>query len=157
MAPCYAGETPTQGCNLVPAVGGNFTRQNLTGAPLSVAPRWTGVLGASYDHDLNATLKYGIAIDARYSGSYLSSAFGNPDSRQSRYVSLDASARIATIDDRFEVALIGKNLTNRFYVTGVVDGPSTGSGTGTPAGVHADQLGFGNIPRTVQIQFSTKF
>lgn len=157
LAPCYAGETPAQGCNLVPAVGGNFTRQNLTGAPLSVAPRWTGSLGVSYDRDLNDNLRYGIAVDARYSSSYLASAFGNPDSRQSRYVSLDASARIATADDRFEIALIGKNLTNRFYVTGNVDGPSTGGGTGTPAGIHADQLGFGNIPRTVQIQVSTRF
>jgi len=39
----------------------------------------------------------------------------------------------------------------------VVDGPSIGSGTATAAGVHADQLGFGNLPRTVQLQVSKSF
>ena len=39
----------------------------------------------------------------------------------------------------------------------MVDGPSTGSGTGTAAGVHADQPGFGNLPRTVQVQLSKSF
>ena len=134
------------------AVSGNFTRQILTGAQLSVAPRWVGTLGASYSTEVSRTLRAGASIDARYSSSYLASAFGNPDSRQSRYVSLDASVRLDTADQRWEVALVGKNLTNRFYVTGVVDGPSTGSGTGTAAGVHADQVGFGNLPRTILLQ-----
>jgi iron complex outermembrane recepter protein len=53
--------------------------------------------------------------------------------------------------------VVGKNLTNRFYVNGVVDGPETGSGTGTAAGIGADQLGFGNLPRTIQLQVSARF
>ena len=59
--------------------------------------------------------------------------------------------RITTIDERWELALIGKNLTNCFYVTGDVDGFTMANGSGTPAGIGADQLGFGNIPRTLQI------
>ena len=39
----------------------------------------------------------------------------------------------------------------------MVGGPSTESGTATAAGVHADQLGFGNLPRTVQLQLSKSF
>jgi len=152
-APCYAGETPAEGCNLeFNAVGGNFTRQSLTGKPLSMAPHWTGAFGATYSMPVGNGLRFGISADARYSSSYDASAFGNEDARQHSYVSLDASARISTDDDRWELALVGKNLTNHFYVTGVVDGPSTGSGTGTTAGVHADQLGFGTLPRTVQLQ-----
>jgi iron complex outermembrane receptor protein len=151
QAPCYAGETPTEGCNLV-FNGTNFTRQSLTGKSLSMAPHWTGSLGATYSTSMGRGLRFGISADARYSSSYNASAFGTEDARQKGYVSFDASARISTDNDRWEVALVGKNLTNHFYVTGVVDGPSTGSGTGTAAGVHADQLGFGTLPRTVQMQ-----
>lgn len=154
QAPCYAGQTQAEGCNVV--VGG-FTRQNLSGTTLSMAPEWTGTLGAGYERPVGGNLRFGISADARYSGSYLASGFGNPDSRQDKYVSLDASVRLGSEDDRWEVAVIGKNLTNHFYVTGVVDGPSTGTASGGVTGTHADQLGFATLPRTVQVQFTTKF
>ncbi|SFS09596.1 TonB-dependent receptor [Sphingomonas jatrophae] len=157
VAPCYAGQTPAEGCNLALAATGNFTRQDLGGAALSVAPEWTGTLGASYDTIVGDGFKIGGSVDARYSDSYIASAFDQPDSRQGSYVNLDASIRFGAEDDRWQLAVIGKNLTNRFYVTGVVDGPSTGGGTGTPAGLHADQLGFGTLPRTVMVQVSTRF
>jgi len=140
-----------------PGAGQTALFQDLAGKPLSVAPEWTGTLGASYDVPVGDSTKLGISADARYSDSYLASAFGNPDSKQKSYVSIDASIRFGDVDDRWQVALIGKNLTNRFYITGIVDGPSTGTGTGTAAGVHADQLGFATLPRTVQIQISGKF
>ncbi|KQM17341.1 TonB-dependent receptor [Novosphingobium sp. Leaf2] len=152
IAPCYAGETPAEGCNLV----GN-TRQDLTGAPLSVAPKWTGNLGVNYETAMGEAYKVGFNVDSKYSGSYLASGFGNPLSRQSRYVTLDAGLRFGAQDDNWQLAVIGKNLTNRFYVSGVVDGPSTGGGTGTAAGFKADQLGFGNLPRTVMVELSKKF
>jgi len=158
FAPCYAGQTVAQGCNLQfnPAINA-FTRQNLGGQTLSMAPEWAGTLGVSYERDLGSNLRFGASVDARYSDDYIASGFGQPDSRQNSYVNLDASVRIGSQDDRWEVAVLGKNLTNRFYVTGVVDGPSTGSGTGTPAGVHADQLGFATLPRTVQVQLTVRY
>ncbi|WP_221796641.1 TonB-dependent receptor [Aquisediminimonas sediminicola] len=146
-APCYAGESIAEGCS----VDGN-TRQNLSGKPLSVAPKWTGSFGVGYDTAVSDGLKAGINVDARYSASYLASAFNNADSKQKSYVSLDAGVRIGAEDDNWQLALIGKNLTNKFYVSGVVDGPSTGG-----VGLHADQLGFGNVPRTVQVQVTKRF
>ncbi len=158
LAPCYAGQTPAQGCSLAFNSAANaFTRQNLGGQPLSVAPDWTGAFGVSYDTSLDNGLKVGVNADVRYSDSYLVSGFGNPYSHQNAYATLDAGIRVGSEDDRWQVALIGKNLTNRQYINGGVDGPSTGSGTGTSAGVHADQLGFGALPRTVMVQLSTQF
>ncbi|WP_156680923.1 TonB-dependent receptor [Sphingomonas profundi] len=154
LAPCYAGQRPSEGCFPISATS---FRQNLNGAPLANAPEWTGTLGASYDKVVGNGFRFGASVDARYNSSYIASGFGNDDSRQNKYVNLDASIRFGTEDDRYEIALIGKNLTNRFYVTGVVDGPSTGSGTGTLAGVHADQLGFATLPRTVQVQATFRY
>ena len=153
-APCYAGQSQAEGCNVL--VGAAY-RQDLKGQPLSVAPKWTGTLGASYDMTLGNGMLFGINTDARYSASYLASGFGALDSRQSSYVTLDAGIRIGSEDERWQLALIGKNLTNRFYVTGAVDGPSTGGASGGLTSAHADQLGFGTLPRTVMLQATTKF
>lgn len=152
LAPCFAGQTPAEGCNL----GGN-SRQDLSGTQLSVAPKWTGNLGINYEVSIGSANKLGLNIDSKYSASYLASGFGNPLSRQSKYVTLDAGIRFGAEDNNWQLALIGKNLTNRFYVSGVVDGPSTGSGTGTPGGIKADQLGFGTLPRTVMVEVTKRF
>ena len=162
IGPCYAGESIAEGCGLQfdadqNGGAGGFTRQDLAGTTLSVAPRWTGVLGVSYELTLGSNLRLGGTLDARYSSSYLASAFGNTDSLQHRYVNLDASIRLARADERWEVAVVGKNLSDRAYVTGGIDGPSTGSGTGTATGIHADQAGFGNLPRTVQLQATFRY
>lgn len=158
LAPCYAGQTPAQGCSLAFDTSVNaYTRQNLNGKPLSVAPDWTGTFGVSYDMSVGNGLTFGVNADVRYSDSYLVSGFGNPYSHQNSYATLDAGIRLGADDGQWQVALIGKNLTNRQYISGGVDGPSTGSGTGTNAGVHADQLGFGALPRTVMVQLSTQF
>lgn len=155
VGPCYAGQTPAAGCDIVTPT---LPFQNLTGARLGLAPKITGVLGSRYEIPLGGNgVRVGTSIDARYSGSYLASSFNNPASRVGSYVNLDAGVRLMTQDDKYEFALVGKNLTNRFYVNGVVDGPSTGSGTGTAGGVPADQLGFGNLPRTLQFQVSARF
>jgi iron complex outermembrane receptor protein len=155
QAPCYAGQSVAEGCAITLPGGG--VRQNLGGKALSVAPQWTGTIGAAYDTALGNGMALGLNADLRYSASYLASGFGNPDSRQSRYATLDAGIRVGTEDERWQVALIGKNLTNRFYVTGVVDGPSTGGASGGATPAHADQLGFGTLPRTVMLQLTTKF
>lgn len=153
-APCYAGQTIAEGCTLI---GGISARQDLSGAPLSVAPEWTGTFGAAYDVPVGDTMELGLSFDARFSDNYLPSGFGNPLSEQDSYVTLDAGIRFGADDRNWQIAIIGKNLTNKFFVTGVVDGPSTGVGTGTAAGIKADQLGFGSLPRTVQVEFTKRF
>ena len=152
--PCYAGQTPTAGCTPISAIA---ARQDLTGTELSVAPDWTGNLGVAYDRDIGTDYKIGFNVDSKYSDSYNPSGFGNPLARQGSYVTLDAGVRFGAADDNWQIAVIGKNLTNEFYVTGVVDGPSTGGGTGTAGGFPADQLGFGNLPRTVQVEVTKRF
>lgn len=155
IGPCYAGQTPAQGCNIPTAT---LPFQNLGGVQLGMSPKITGTLGGRYSMPIGGN---GVHVDwmanARYNGSYNASSFNNPLARMGSYVSIDAGIRLFANSDRYEFAVVGKNLTNRFYVTGVVDGPSTGSGTGTAAGIPADQAGFGALPRTVQLQASARF
>ena len=155
LGPCYAGQTPAAGCSIT--VSAVDSRQDLSGAPLSVAPEWTGNLGVFYETDVSDNFRISFNGNVRYSDSYLASGFGNPLSKQDSYATLDAGFTFGAADRNWQLAVIGKNLTNEFYVTGVVDGPGTGSGTGTAAGVPADQLGFGTLPRTVMVEVTKRF
>ncbi|WP_439532154.1 TonB-dependent receptor [Polymorphobacter sp.] len=154
IAPCYTGQSIAAGCNTT-AFGG--LGQDLAGTPTSIAPKWTASLGASYDRPLGNDMTAGFSIDTRYSSDYLGSPFGNPFTRQPRYVSVDALLRVAKDDDSWQVALIGKNLTNQFWITGALDGSSTGFGTGTNNARVSDQRGFSNVPRTIQLQLSLRY
>jgi iron complex outermembrane recepter protein len=167
--PCYAGQTRTLGCNLVfvPATGGSIAfdpaihtvgnRQNLRGLATANAPDWSASLGLNYDTAVASNLNLGLSFDARYSDSYLATAFGNPNTLQQSYVTLDAAIRVGTEDKRWTLALIGKNLTNRWYATGGTDAPNTGAGTGGLTGTLADQIGFASLPRTVQAQITFRY
>lgn len=154
IAPCYGGQSIAAGCNTTfqGALG-----QDLSGKPTAVAPKWTGSLGVSYESELSAGTSLGFSLDSRYSSSYLASSFAHPLSGQPKYLSLDGSVRLKLDEDRYEIALIGKNLTNRFIVGGVVDAPNTGTGTGTNVATPADQVGFVSLPRTVQLQLTARF
>lgn len=152
--PCYGGQSAAAGCNVVTSDG--QLRQNLTGAALSVAPEWTGALGVNYDTDIGSDLMLGFNGNMRYSDGYNPSAFANPLAVQDSYVVFDAGLRFGAADGNWQLAVIGKNLTNKFYISGVVDGPSTPNAASTPGSL-ADQVGFGNLPRTVKVEFTKRF
>lgn len=150
VAPCYGGQSVAAGCNTTFQGAGG---QDLSGKATAVAPEWTGSLGFGYDTPVGNGMVFAVSADSRYSGSYLASSFAHPLSRQDAYVTIDATIRLKTEDDRYELALIGKNLTNRFIVGGVVDAPNTPA----VAGKVADQMGFASLPRTVQVQGTVRF
>jgi outer membrane receptor protein involved in Fe transport len=161
-APCFGGQSIAEGCNRnadgTPiADGGVGVAQDLDGVPLGMAPHWTGSLGVSYETPVSHDLKAGFNIDGRYSSSYLVSGFGEYFSRNPSYALLDIGVHIGAQDDNWTFAIIGKNLTDRQYINGGVDGPLTGSGTGTANAVHADLMGFGAMPRTVQLEITKYF
>lgn len=171
-APCYDGQTPGQGCNLVrftnPAsnllgvrpctVGAEVCNaQNLSGAPTALAPRWTMSLQADYDIPFQNGLVAGFSGAVHYSGSYKLNAIDIPVDTQPGYATFDATVRVGAEDDRWQVALIGKNLTNTYVLYGAYDAPSSGGGTGTVAGKPGDQVGFPGNPRTIEMQVTLRY
>lgn len=155
-APCYAGQTPAMGClAATPAI--NYIHQNLKGVRTQLAPEWAGTFGLDYETKVGANLKAGFSTNLRYSDAYLVSPFGNPVDVQKSFATIDGSIRLGAANDRWQIALIGKNLTNRYVLNAAQDAPSTGSGTGTAAGVPADQYGFPAPPRTVALQITVRY
>jgi outer membrane receptor protein involved in Fe transport len=156
IGPCYSGQSVQNGCPL-PTGPGGFPQQDLSGAPTSVAPKWTATLGGYYERPLTGSLDIGLGADARFSSDYLASPLGNQLSRVGSYTTMEASVRVKTQDKKWEAALLGKNLTNRQYYLGAQDAPATGSGTGTVNGISADQSGYGTLPRQLSIEATYRF
>ncbi|MBI1179703.1 MAG: TonB-dependent receptor [Alphaproteobacteria bacterium] len=154
IAPCYGGQPISEGCTTVFQDGPG---QNLSGQPTAVAPKWTASLGGNYDIDLGPDWVLSLSANARYSSAYFGSSFAAPLSRQPAYVNLDAAIRVRSHDDRWEFAVIGRNLTNHFYFGGTQDLPNSGVGTGTAGGIPADQLALADLPRTIRFQVTWRY
>lgn len=106
-ASCYTGQTIALGC-----LNG---AQNLTGAALTQAPRWTLNGGGSYDVAVGSDLMAGLSADLAYTGSYFTAEDHAPTSFQKGYTLFNAGLHIYDADRKWDVALIGRNLGNKYY------------------------------------------
>jgi len=144
-AQCYTGQTVAEGC--VPTSGSTGFVQDLSGKTVYRAPRWIASGGVTQEVPLSDMFKSTINADLRYTSSYYTGLNLNPVSYQKGFLLLDAGARVATEDDRYAIALIGRNLTNRRYGTLGIDKPG---GTGEVYTVAGE-------PRAVVLQVEMKF
>lgn len=140
-AACFGGQTAAQGCVA--------NQQNLSGERLPRAPDWAASAGASYETPITGGLRLALSVDGRYSSAYKFVATNNPFAVQRRYATVDAAARLLGGGDRWELALIGRNLTDKFYFTVGSERPlgqSPGSVQGVPG-----------LPQTVLLQGTFNF
>lgn len=163
IGPCYTGQTPAQGCNqILNAAGTAYLQQNYAGKPLVKAPDWTGNVQVSYEGNIGSGLRFGISGGGNYSSSFYPMAEQPIQSLQKKYWLLDANIRIGSEDERWELALVGRNLTNTLRIqqgVGATLTPVLPANTGslTLAGNMADLAGFTNRPRTVELRATLKY
>ena len=124
-AACYAGQTLAEGCDIATASGTNL--QNLTGKALSNAPRWVVITGVSWNHPMRKGLNLGVDADVKYSSKYAFTLDGSPIGVQGGFAKLNARLRLFGDNDRWEAALIGRNLTNEFVALAGTTQPGTGN------------------------------
>ncbi|QKR98402.1 TonB-dependent receptor [Sphingomonas sp. CL5.1] len=155
---CYTGQTIAEGCNLTAGPTGAFNNQSYDGRTAPKAPKWAGRIGASYDAPIASGWRLGLNGDVSFSSRYNYTDTLRPDGYQSAFQRIDAGIRVFTDDNRWEVALIGRNLTNKYVVTSANDMPAQGaSGTGTTSGVRSDMNAMVDRPRSIFLQTSFKF
>lgn len=153
-APCYIGQTQGQGCNITGPAPNYILLQSLNGKPTADAPDWTASIGLDYRRPVADRLVLGVSADVRYSSKYSVSPFAQPLDEQDSYANLNATVAIGTDDNRWTLAVIGKNLTNNFVATSAFEQSSTGTAPGGTTGILADQYGLFAPPRTVELQFT---
>ena len=155
---CYGGQTPVGGCNLQPnAAGTGFNGHLYSGriSPKAAQKAWQ--LGGSYEVPMGG-MKAGLSVDLNHSSSYNYTDVLIPEAVQKAFTRIDGSITLGAEDDKWKLALIGRNLTNEYIVTSANEFPFTGgSGTGTAAGIKSDLNTIVERPREVALELSIKF
>jgi iron complex outermembrane receptor protein len=121
MAGCYVGATPATGCDPVTNL------RNLAGRPLARAPIWAGNIGAAYEGGLTSALRYRLDASMTYSGSFYTVVDLIPGGYQKSYETYDFGVALYPSNKRWEIAFIGRNLTDRLWATASGAVPLTGS------------------------------
>jgi iron complex outermembrane recepter protein len=132
------------------ATGTAQSNCNYDGRTNQLAPKFTGFFSAEYSWPVGAGLVLTTTADAVHSSSFLQSLNLDPNARQPDFTKLNA--RIALAAERWELALIGKNLTDKTTVSYVGD---------TPLAFRLFQArsyyGFVDPPRSVAIEARLRF
>jgi iron complex outermembrane recepter protein len=151
--PCWGGMLVSEGCNQVfdPTLNGGlggFTGSSMSGYPLQRAPDWQVSFGLSYERPLPNGMSIVLANENQYSSKYLTVlGASREDFYQKEFFKTDVNLSLRGKDERWELALIGKNLGNELtrdncsafnqqnsFLGGQITGsPTTGSDRG-PAG-----------------------
>lgn len=150
LAQCWGGQTAALGCSTSNG-NGTFSWQR-SGEALSRAPD----LAANGGFDAQVPVGefvLGIAGNVRYSDDYIAADNGNPFGIQEAFWLVDAGLTVSPISERWEVALIGKNLTNEHYTSYMAEKP----GAPVVAGTTVQLMGLANRTRQVLLQASVKF
>jgi outer membrane receptor protein involved in Fe transport len=115
---CYPGQI----LNGVPCAttGGH---QSLSGASLNDAPKWTLTAGFDYEFPVTDDWAAGINADSTYYSAYWTIPDHSPLSLQSGYFLVNVGARLHTTDDQWELAFIGRNITDQPYQISGSDTP----------------------------------
>lgn len=121
---------------------------NLAGERLVRAPEWTGNGFIEAKYPASSTL-YALA---RLSANFQSRSFFQPDmnplNSQAAFIKYDARLAVGREDGQWELALVGRNLTNKV---------TTSQGFSTPAFGGDSHNAMVSAPRTVTVQLSLDF
>jgi outer membrane receptor protein involved in Fe transport len=141
-APCYGGETVATGC-----IGGVH---DLASQRVNNAPQWAGRFGLDYRTKVVGDYVWDLSVNSNFSGGYNFTPELNPIAIQNAYITFDAAVRAGPSNRSWEIALIGRNLTNKYIVQVGQD-----VGTVTP-GVVGDVYGVAARPLQVLLQLTVR-
>ena len=160
LATCYIGQTVAMGCNLNPGPTGLFRGQQLGGEPLVNAPRWNGSLGFNLDRDVTPSgLTLGLSGEAVYKSGYNPHPELAPGAQQRSAWYLNGSVRLYQEQNGWDLALIGRNLTNKYRVDIASNAGQTGIAARTGSvlgGGLADLNGNVNRGRELLLQLTLR-
>ena len=100
----------------------NRSNCDYAGQTNQLSPEWTGVIGGEYGIPVGG-LNLTIGADVVFSSSYITSLTLDPATIQDSYTKLNARVALSGIDRNWELALVGRNLTDETVVGYTGDTP----------------------------------
>lgn len=143
----------------------NASGENLKGQDMVGSAKLAGALGFSYDIGVGPNWRMDFSADARYNDGYPWTSTLNPY-EQSSYWLFDAAVRLYSADERYELAVIGRNLSDKIYAQGGGARPGACAnnqalvpfGCDTTVGANGqDQVTYTSFGRQLTAQFRVRF
>jgi len=138
----YYEDFPNALCTILLQARSPSCVQDMSGKRRAYSPEWSGNIGLSYTAPLK-NLELRFSPLAYFTSDFFESATADPLLMQTGSVKFDATIAVGRSDGRWELALIGKNLTNKLtssYRAGVATSPGTIYASLDPARSLAIQL-----------------
>ena len=98
---------PSPGCDLI------TESQDLSGRPTTLAPEWSGNLLANYIRPITNTIDLNVSVDVIYSDEFYINPTIDEGLKQKSFTKVNARIGIAGNDNTWEIAAVGKNLTDK--------------------------------------------
>jgi outer membrane receptor protein involved in Fe transport len=117
IGPCYSGQTPD-----APGPGGAINRCNYAGKAIQYVADWIASASADYRIPIGR-YELRAVLDAYYSSDFNVSANLDPKQVQDAYTKLNGRLSFGPADGRWDLALIGKNLTDELIMPYGADTP----------------------------------
>lgn len=140
---CYFGQVPDA------ADGINC---NYAGKTNQYVPDFSGVFSADYALPVGDALVFRAVFDFIYTDDYFRTPTLDPQQVESGYETINLRLSLGEQDGKWEIALLGKNLTDNAVISYSIDTPLAGQIFGAP-GV----WGFVDPPRTIAVQGALRF
>jgi iron complex outermembrane recepter protein len=121
----------TAGCTQVQSVawtGAGTCVQDLSGEATPFTPDVTGSISLEHEIDLGSELYLRTVVDANYMGDHSTAADNDSLTDQDAYTLWNLTMTLGSQDDRWDVSLVGRNLTDEEYLTYANDTPLSGGG-----------------------------
>ena len=152
-ANCWANQTVADGCVDPDGAGPLPAAQDFTGKQLHRAPKFVATAGFTYDAPINESgnLRFGFSSDLRFRTGTYTGESRNPAGYQGKNAQLHASARLYDEDKGWELAIIGRNLTNKRLIGFTSDRPG-----GQTLGNY-ESFAYTIRPREIALQAGLKF
>jgi iron complex outermembrane recepter protein len=131
---------------------GNFC--NYTGTRTQLAPKWTGNAAADFNFPVGESLELKFNVNADFSSSYHAGNLIDSFTDQSGYTKLGARLALGSINDDWEIAVVGRNLTNKRVLLTAGQLPLSTTLTGNTGTAYT---GIYDRPRNIAVQVQGKF
>jgi len=122
-------------------------------------PEWTTNFSADYVRSINDQLEFRAVLDLNYYDDYIASPSLDPRTQQDSYSKVGLRLSLADVDGAWEVAVIGKNLTDESVLTYAAEVPTSATlvagATGGQQGLA--YYGFYDRPASVAVQATVNF
>ncbi|MBB3169113.1 TonB-dependent receptor [Simiduia aestuariiviva] len=143
---CYFGQTPNS--TDYPGLC------DLSGKTREFAPEYQGTLSADYNRALGDDMEWRVTGDINFSDSYFTSPTLDPNLEQDAYAKLNLRFAVGSADGDWEVALVGKNLTDEKVAT---FGNQLPVSTALTSGTGTAYYSFFDRPRSIALQGTMRF